>query len=215
MIIAVAHQKGGVGKSTIVWNLATYLSQKHNVEIVDIDIQKTLTYTNEIRKNQTNQSPAIIKNFDNPEDLKSYIEKDNDDKLSFIDLGGFDSAMNRLALITADLIITPVSHKNFELLGLKNFEKVLKELSSVIKNDLKVRILFNNIPAQKTKLEDLKEYINKSIYFDMIETILHSRADYDKSAGVGQNVIEYNQNSKASLEIKALSKEVISILKAH
>ena len=56
MIIAVAHQKGGVGKSTIVWNLAQALSKSYEIEIVDIDIQKTLTYTNEIKKAQTRQN---------------------------------------------------------------------------------------------------------------------------------------------------------------
>ena len=215
MIIAVAHQKGGVGKSTIVWNLAIHISQKHNVEIVDIDIQKTLTYTNELRKSQTNLRPMIIKNFDNAEDFKAYIENDNDDKISFIDLGGFDSAMNRLALITADMIITPVSHKNFELLGLKNFETVLEELSTVIKSELVVKILLNNIPAQKTKLDTLKEYIDKSAHFDLLDTVLHSRADYDKSAGVGQNVIEYRPKEKAAKEILDLSEEIIKILNTH
>jgi chromosome partitioning protein len=215
MIVAVAHQKGGVGKSTIVWNLATHLSKTKNVEIVDIDIQKTLTYTNELRKNQTNLKPMIVRNFDNADDFKKYIEDDSDDKISFIDLGGFDSAMNRLALITADLIITPVSHKNFELLGLKNFEKVLKDLSDLTKSNICVKILFNNIPAQKTKLDELKEYINKSNHFEIMKTILHSRADYDRSAGVGQNVIEYSPKEKASNELKELTKELLLMLKKH
>ena len=53
MIIAISHQKGGVGKSTIAWNLAIALQKKYKVELVYLDIQKTLTYTNKIRKNQT------------------------------------------------------------------------------------------------------------------------------------------------------------------
>jgi chromosome partitioning protein len=211
--IAISHQKGGVGKSTIAWNLATALQNKYKVELVDLDIQKTLTYTNEIRSKQTDLKPLTIKNFDTAEDLKKYINGDNDNRLSIIDIGGFDSSMNRLAIITADLVITPVSDKSFELLGIKSFEKVLKELSEVIDEDLVVRVLLNNLNPKKSKLEDLKSFIEKSKHFKLLNTILRSRADFDKSAGSGKNVIEYDKESKASKEIKELVKEVIKILK--
>ena len=213
MTIAISHQKGGVGKSTIAWNLATALQKKYNVDLVDLDIQKTLTYTNEIRSAQTDLKPLNIKTFTTPEDLKKYINGDSDERISIIDIGGFDSAMNRLAIITADMVITPVSDKSFELLGLKNFEKVLKELSEVVKEDIVVRVLLNNINPQKSKLDDLKNFINKSKNFNLLESILRSRTALDKSAGQGMNVIEYEKDSKASKEMQSLVKEVISILK--
>lgn len=214
MTIAISHQKGGVGKSTIAWNLATALQGKFkNVELVDLDIQKTLTYTNEIRANHTDLKPLKIKNFTTPEDFKKYINGDSDERLSIIDIGGFDSSMNRLAIITADLVITPVSDKSFELLGIKSFERVLKELSDLIDEKLVVRVLLNNLNPKKSKLDDLKNFIEKSAHFTLLDTILRTRADYDKSAGMGKNVIEHDKESKASKEIKALVKEVIKILK--
>lgn len=213
MTIAISHQKGGVGKSTIAWNLATALQKKYNVELVDLDIQKTLTYTNEIRAHQTNLKPLTIRNFNTPEDFKKYINGDNDERLSIIDIGGFDSSMNRLAIITADIVLTPVSDKGFELLGIKSFEKVLKELSNVIGEDLIVRVLLNNLNPKKSKLHDLKAFIEKSKHFSLLDTILRTRADLDKSASIGKNVIEYNKDSKASKEMKTLIKEVIKILK--
>ncbi|MDD3602590.1 MAG: ParA family protein [Sulfurovum sp.] len=212
MIIAISHQKGGVGKSTIAWNLALALQKKYNVELVDLDTQKTLTYTNEIRKQQTRYKPLKIKTFQSPEDLKRYINSDNDDKLSIIDLGGFDSTMNRITLITADLVITPVSDKNFELLGLKSFERILAQLSELIDGDLKVKVLLNNLNPQKSKLDNLKTFIEKSEYFELLDTVLRTRADYDRSAGRGQSTIEYNKESKAAKEIKTLTKEVKKIL---
>jgi len=212
MTIAISHQKGGVGKSTIAWNLATALQNKFQVELVDLDVQKTLTYTNEIRSKQTNLKPLTIRNFDTVEDLKKYINGDSDDRLSIIDIGGFDSSMNRLAIITADLVITPVSDKSFELLGLKSFEKVLRELSKVINEDLVVRVLLNNLNPKKSKLDSLKSFIEKSKHFKLLGTILRSRADFDKSAGFGKNVIEYNKESKASKEMNDLVKEVKKIL---
>ena len=213
MIIVVSHQKGGVGKSTIAWNLATHLQKKHNVELVDLDIQKTLTYANELRKQKTKLKPLTIKTFETPEDFKKYINGDSDERISIVDVGGFDSSMNRLAIVIADLIITPVSDKSFELLGIKTFEKVLAQLDEIVDHDIRVKVLLNNLNPKKSKLDTLKSFINKSPHFELLDTILRHRADYDKSAGEGQNVIEYDKESKAAKEIRDLTKEIKTILK--
>jgi chromosome partitioning protein len=215
MLIVVSHQKGGVGKSTIAWNLATHLQNKHRVELVDLDIQKTLTYANEIRKQQPNHKPLIIKNFTSLDDFKKYIHEDSDERISIVDVGGFDSSMNRLAIVTADLVITPVSDKSFELLGIKTFEKVLRQLDKLVEHEVKVKVLLNNLNPQKSKLDSLKKFINKSPHFELLESILRHRADYDRSAGEGKNVIEYNSKSKAAEEIKTLCDEITNILKIH
>ena len=133
MIVVVSHTKGGVGKSTISFNLATALNSKYNIEVIDLDFQKTLTYLNEYRK-----EPLMVKSFDSDQEFKKYIKKDSDQRISIIDVGGFDSSINRIAMIMADLIITPVSDSSTELLGLIKFEKILKEMSEVIE-ELKLR----------------------------------------------------------------------------
>ena len=212
MIIAISHQKGGVGKSTIAWNLAIALQKKYTVELVDLDIQKTLTYTNEIRKHQTKYTPLHIRTFQDAEELKKYINNDSDEKLSIIDLGGFDSTMNRITIITADLVITPVSDKSFELLGLKSFEGILSQLSELIEGEIKVKVLLNNINPQKSKLKKIKTFIEKSPHFELLDTVLRTRVDYDKSSGAGESVIECKKDSKAAHEIKSLVKEVKNIL---
>ena len=212
MIIVVSHQKGGVGKSTIAWNLATNLQKTYQVELVDLDIQKTLTYTNEIRKQNKKLKPLTVKSFSTPEDLKKYIQGDNDERLSIIDVGGFDSSMNRLALVLSDIIITPVSDKSFELLGIKTFEKIIEQLNDLVDHEIKVKVLLNNLNPKKSKLDGLKNFITKSPYFELLDTVLRNRADYDKSAGEGKNVIEYKAESKAAKEIRELTKEIKNIL---
>ena len=68
----------------------------------------------------------------NAEELKRYINNDSNDKLSIIDFGGFDSTMNRITIITAYLVITPVSDKSFE--------DILSQLSELIVGELKVKV---------------------------------------------------------------------------
>ncbi len=208
MIISIAHTKGGVGKSTIAWNLATQLNNKYSVEVVDLDFQKTLTYTNEFR-----DEPLQVKTFDGMKDLKKYISLDNDNKISVIDVGGFDSDVNRMAMLMSDLIITPVSDSGTELLGLMRFEKILDEMSTAIGEEITTTVLINDINPSKTKLDDLIEYVKNNKHFNLFDTILRTRADYGKALDLGLSVMEFKKDSKASKEFKAFGKEVIRIIK--
>lgn len=213
MLIVISHQKGGVGKSTIAWNLATGLqNKKYAIELVDLDVQQTLFYTNEIRKQNPTLKPLSVKRFDSVSDFKMYIRGDNEKRISIIDVGGFDSDMARVAIASADLIITPVSDKNFELLGIKTFEKTLQAISAAIDDTVIVKVLLNNLNPKKSKLDDLIVFLSKSSHFELLDSVLRTRADFDRSVGVGKNVIEFDKGSKAAKEIKSLIKEVIYIL---
>jgi len=214
MLIVISHQKGGVGKSTIAWNLATGLqNKKYTIELVDLDVQQTLFYTNEIRKQNPKLNPLPVKRFDSVSDFKIYIQGDTEKRISIVDVGGFDSDMARVAIASADLVITPVSDKNFELLGVKTFEKTLRAISIAIDDTVIVKVLLNNLNPKKSKLDDLIAFLSKSSHFDLLDSVLRTRADFDRSVGVGKNVIEFDKDSKAAKEIKSLLKEIIYILK--
>lgn len=208
MIIVISHTKGGVGKSTISFNLATALNSKYNIDVIDLDFQKTLTYLNEYRK-----EPLVVKNFDNDDEFKKYITKDSDQRISIIDVGGFDSTRNRIAMVMADLIITPVSDSSTELLGLMKFEKILKEMSEIAGEDIPVKILLNNINPQKKDLEDLKKFIAKTPLFSLLKSTTPTRAAYDKALGKGLGILEYKPDAKAGLEMQKLINEIEVIIK--
>ena len=208
MIIVVAHTKGGVGKSTIAWNIATALNSTQNIEVVDLDFQRTLTYVNEYR-----DEPLQVKSFDSKKEFEAYVRADSNNRISIVDVGGFDSEINRMAMIVADLIITPVSDANTELLGLKRFEKILNEISQAINEKVTVNVLLNNINPQKKNLDDLKDYINRNDSFTLFETILRTRADYGKALDDGLGILEYKKESKGASEMQVLLEEINQIIK--
>jgi len=212
MIIAIAHSKGGVGKSTIAFNIAVAFEKYFKTELVDLDFQQTITHANNIRV-KYNLKPIPIIAFKDISEYKEYVMLDNDEKISIVDVGGFDSELNRLVILTSDIVITPVSASGRELLGLKRFQSILEEMSEKVKNTIKVHILLNNINPNKVKLNPLKRYISKSENFILLESILKRRADFDYSMDGGKNVIEYNKKSKASKELKALISELKNIIK--
>ncbi len=209
MIIALSHQKGGVGKSTIAWNIAIALQQKkHNVEVIDLDAQTTLFFANEIRKGKEGLKALTLKRFEKLDELKEYIQSDSEDRVSIIDLGGFDSDISRVVIYSADLVITPVSDRYAELFGIKSFEKILTDISKISGDKVKVGVLLNRINPVKSNLSELKSFISSSEYFTLFDTVLRTREDLNKSLGAGKNVIEYNKKGKASKEIRSLVKEI-------
>lgn len=61
-IIAIANHKGGVGKTSLSWNLAVYLSLKHNKKVlaVDLDNQGNLSGTLVKKKDEKTSSYKIL-----------------------------------------------------------------------------------------------------------------------------------------------------------
>lgn len=211
MILTLSHQKGGVGKSTVAWNLAVYFSGIMDTRIVDLDTQRSLTVTNALRKEHNLPSITMI-HFNTAEELAEYAAADSDDVLTIIDSGGFDSAFNRVAIIASDLLITPVSDKPFDLMGLQKYEEILKSLSVIQGETIKTHVLFNNINPAMKRFGELVDFICTSEHFELMVSILRQRVDIAHSVGEGKSIKEYRIFSKADQEMDDLIAEVKSIL---
>ena len=210
-IISIAHQKGGVGKSTIAFNLAVELSKKYKVSVIDLDFQKSLTIFNEHRK-ESSLPPLNIFSFGNQKDFVNFLKRNKDD-IVLIDLGGFDSDLNRIAMIASDMMITPVSNSMIEIYGLENFKQILIDLKEV-EPEMKSFVLLNNINPRASKaIIELQEYIQSNPnYFKLLKTIIRRRNDFVKGFESGKSVVEIDSKSKASKEIKSLIKDIEKIL---
>ncbi|NOQ32099.1 MAG: AAA family ATPase [Helicobacteraceae bacterium] len=215
MIVLFTHQKGGVGKSTIAINFA-YQAQKKYPELVllDLDSQNSVLLFNQLRVIDDRFVIKCVKESDI--EFDSFMNKyaKNKTNLLIIDSGGYDSNINRAALLKADLIITPVGISQIEIFGLQKFNYILKDASEALGVTIKTNILINNVDSRsKNKLKDLAEYINdKSTHFNLLDTIIYTRADYKNSYGDGLTVKEFNKKGAASLEIKQLSKEILKLI---
>jgi len=215
MIVLFGHQKGGVGKSTIAINVAYYLQKKYkDLTLLDLDSQNSAILFNQLRISENSPTIKCVKesdiNFSNF--LNEYAQ--NKENLLIIDSGGYDSDVNRAALIKADIIITPVGISQIEIFGLQKFRKILKEASNALGVKVKTNVLLNNVDSRsKNKLKDLRSYIKENHnYFNLLDSTIHTRADFKNSYGDGLTVKELNKKGSAAQEIKNLSKEILKLI---
>jgi chromosome partitioning protein len=87
MIISIANQKGGCGKTTTAVNLGSVLARKHKVLLIDIDPQGNLTTSFGVNKGELNRTMYDVMLEGGLE--KAIIRKDGIDIVpSIIDLAG-------------------------------------------------------------------------------------------------------------------------------
>ena len=204
MIINLSHQKGGVGKSTLATNLAVAM----NATIIDLDSQRSSVLWNKIRV-MHGYDPINCLTVVDERELKQAF-KDNAGKNLIIDSGGYDSRMTRLAILAADVILTPVSPSQIELFGLQNFAKIIKQISDEVDQRIQTNVIINNADTRsKSSIQKLQEYITEhDTYLNLLNTIVHYRADFKRAYGEGLSVIELDAKGKAAGEIQQLVKEL-------
>lgn len=211
MIVTLSHQKGGVGKSTIAWNLAHAFAGWLPVKVVDLDMQRSITAANAIRVSAGMKGLDVV-HFDNDDAFVRFIESDSDTQLVIVDSGGFDSAMNRIAIAASDLLVTPVSDKPFDLMGLQEYERILRTLSQVQGDRIVSNVVLNNLNPALKRYGEVLDFIGESEYFDPMLSVLRQRVDTAHAIGAGKSVFEYRPESKAAAEMRTLADEVKELL---
>ena len=130
MIITVAHQKGGTGKSTIATNLAVELK----TSLLDLDKQHSSIIFN-YKRAHAGLEPldcySIAESQCRFDGQRPVPEAKLDEFLNLfkgdpktdlvIDVGGFDSPLNRKALFFGDYLLTPCAPSGTEIYGLQMF----------------------------------------------------------------------------------------------
>ena len=208
-VITIAHQKGGVGKSTLALNLAAELAKRYPLKVIDLDFQKSLTIFNENRK-EAGLEPLDVVSAEDHKELMRLI--DETEGVVLIDSGGFDSDLNRIALLGADLVVTPLSNNLIEIYGLESFKKILSDLAQI--RSVRSHVLLNNVHPQTQKaIEEIRRFVKGSPrFFDMFETVIRRRSDFARSFEEGRSVVEMDERSRAAQEIRSLLAEIEKIL---
>lgn len=189
-IILITHQKGGVGKSTLTFNLAQNISNGSKVAVLDFDLQGSLS-----------QLKELVTDFEIIP-YQGEIEKisDLDYDFIFIDTPPYLSNQMPKLISIANLIIVPTKAGILDLLAIKNTLEVIE----LAKRTTDTLIVFNMIKANTTLTLDiligLEEYNVK-----IARTHISDLVSYTRS--VLLNGVAKDQN--AQRQIDHLTKEIL------
>lgn len=199
MNLLVAHTKGGVGKSTLAWNIAHSLKvHGENVKIIDLDFQQTLFFVNSIAAKREQETIEVLQ----PKTGSELLEIINNyDGYIIIDAGGFDNDINRIALSNATKILVPISPSAVEVIGFMTFETILNDVNAPA-----VNLVLNNIHPLQRDFTDIQNAVSHN-GIKLLNTIVRSRKAYKDVMGLGKSVFEHT-DLKATAEIEELKNEL-------
>ena len=192
-IILITHQKGGVGKSTLTFNLANNISNSASVAILDFDLQGSLSQIKSLVSGLT-----IMSYEKNIADIKT-LPYD----FIFIDTPPYLSDNLNKLIKVSDLILVPTKAGILDLLAIKSTIELIKNKNKV--ND--TLVVFNMVKPNTTLTLDiligLEEY-NTPI----AQTHVSDLVSFTRSVLVGG--LGHDKNAQKQLD--NLTKEVLTKL---
>lgn len=213
MIICVACEKGGVGKSTIATNLAVGLTLRgSSVILVDGDQQGTALEWANIREEEGVEPMVTVVHRDGRVD--ALVQKFNQ-KFDYVivDVGGRAGITMKSAIKAADLLMVPFAPRAFDLWVIDNMQHLIQEMQLVNEN-LKAMTVLTFCPTHHQV--DSAEAAYQEISDQYAETLpvcpvkIHTRKIYSDAGAKGTSVLEEPKN-KASDEISALLDHIVGL----
>ena len=208
--ITICHTKGGVGKTTILINLAIFFANRGlSVRVADCDPNKVATFISKVRAKNKELKNFEVKSINTVQELENYCNAPFDG-ITLIDTAGVDNALTREGIKLGELCIVPVAASITEVIGLKTFEAIV---SSINIPKSKIKILLNQVHIKAEKFSSFEE--QPKTEFEFLKSTLPQLNDFKKSLSSGRSVIEQYKKDElcsAGKRFEIFAKEIEEII---
>ena len=207
MILTLANQKGGVGKTTLSVNLAhaIALSEKR-VLLVDADPQASASTWAAARETPSPFPVIGMARNTLHRDLLPLLE--NYDHC-IIDSPPRVSALSKSAILASDLVLIPVQPSSYDVWAAAETVQLIEEAQQ-FKPEIKALFCINR-KVVNTAIGQEIEAALADYPFQIIKSTVGQRIAFAESSA-GYSVFELAPASTAAKEIKALSQEILKLL---
>ena len=202
VVITVAQQKGGTGKTTLAANIAAALAPGRRVALLDIDPQKSLGRWHSLRKARLEQAATLgfsdTSGWRLPAELER-LRRDHD--VVLIDSPPHLDTDARVAVRAADIVLVPIQPSLPDMWAAEGTLKLAAE------ERRPAHLMFNRIPPV-SKLRDAIAGDLAARRLPVLRSALGNRAGFAHAFAAGLGVTEAAPRSTAAAELRALLDEL-------
>jgi chromosome partitioning protein len=198
-IITIAHQKGGVGKSTMALNLALCFQDQLKVALVDSDLQGSIYHVKD-------DFPGL--DIFLAEKVTEIPTLDYD--LIIVDTPPYLSNKLTDLFLISDFVLVPTKAGFFDVMAIRATLALIK-FAQAKKTALKAGIVLNMIKPRSGVTGDVEELLN-SLGAPLLKTRIHDRVSITRSS-IATGVLQ-GSDRKAKDELTSLAEEIVDYISA-